>query len=76
MVKKAAVDQNLRAQPQALEKLMSPNTILIAASAPTYPHGVLDPIAEIAAFALAKNTLSRGLLLVGLCSLGENSVIP
>ena len=54
VVKKAAVDQNLCAQPQALEMLISPNTILIAASAPTYPHGVLDPIAEIATLALAK----------------------
>ncbi|AEE48128.1 pyridoxal phosphate-dependent decarboxylase family protein [Haliscomenobacter hydrossis] len=54
VVKKAAVDQNLCAQPQALEKLISPNTILIAASAPTYPHGVLDPITEIASLAQAR----------------------
>lgn len=53
-VKKAAIDQNMRAQPAELAKLISPNTILIAASAPSYPHGVLDPIAEIAALALAK----------------------
>lgn len=43
------------ADPAALEKLVGRNTILIAASAPQYPHGVLDPIEEIGRLALRKN---------------------
>lgn len=53
-VKKAPIDTNMRAQTAELARLISPNTILIAASAPTYPHGALDPIEEIAALALDK----------------------
>lgn len=53
-VKKAPIDAEMRAQPQELAKLITRNTILIAASAPTYPHGALDPIAAIAALALEK----------------------
>lgn len=53
-VKKAPIDANMRAQPGELARLMGPNTILIAASAPTYPHGALDPIEEIATLALEK----------------------
>ena len=51
---KAEVDQNCCAQPAALARLITANTILIAASAPTYPHGVLDPIEDIAELASAK----------------------
>ena len=53
-VKKAPIDAEMRAQPQELAKLINRNTILVAASAPTYPHGALDPIASIAALALEK----------------------
>jgi glutamate/tyrosine decarboxylase-like PLP-dependent enzyme len=53
-VKKAALAADMRAQPAELAKLITRNTILLAASAPSYPHGVLDPIGEIAALALEK----------------------
>lgn len=35
----------------SLERALSRNTVLIAASAPQYPHGVIDPIPEIGALA-------------------------
>jgi glutamate/tyrosine decarboxylase-like PLP-dependent enzyme len=42
---------NFRAVPEAIEKAITPNTAMIAASAPSYAHGVVDPIAEIGAIA-------------------------
>lgn len=50
-LRKAPVDENRRAVPGRMEKLINKNTILLVASAPSYPNGVLDPIEEIAAFA-------------------------
>jgi hypothetical protein len=34
-----------------MRKAINSNTILLVASAPAYPHGVLDPVEEIAALA-------------------------
>ncbi|KHD73818.1 pyridoxal phosphate-dependent decarboxylase family protein [Actinoplanes utahensis] len=42
-----------RADPQAMAAAVTPETVLIAASAPSYAHGVVDPIPEIAAIAAA-----------------------
>jgi glutamate/tyrosine decarboxylase-like PLP-dependent enzyme len=42
---------SFRADPAALRQAITPNTILLVASAPCYSHGVIDPIAEIAAIA-------------------------
>ncbi len=39
----------------ALKKKISGNTILIVASAPSYPHGVIDPIEDIGRVASEKN---------------------
>ncbi len=39
----------------ALRRAITRNTVLVAASAPQYPHGVLDPIEEIAAVARARS---------------------
>lgn len=50
-VRKAAVDENRSAVPEAMEKLINKNTILITASAPSYPNGVMDPIEAIAGIA-------------------------
>ncbi len=50
-VRKAPVDGQLCANPVAIEQLINKNTILLAASAPSYPHGVLDPIEHIGALA-------------------------
>lgn len=41
------VDENFRADLKAIEESITDNTIMIAASAVTYPHGVVDPIDEI-----------------------------
>src|SRR5262249_34993150 len=40
-----------------MEKLVGPKTVLVVGSAPPYPHGVVDPIEEIAALALRRNVL-------------------
>lgn len=41
----------------ALEAAITPNTILLVASAPCYSHGVIDPISQIGAIALKHNLL-------------------
>lgn len=51
------VRKDKRADPEAIRKAVNSDTILIAASAPCYPHGVVDPIDEIAPVALEKNIL-------------------
>ena len=45
------VDDDFRVRVDALEQAVGPKTMLIAASAPQYPHGMIDPIEEIAAIA-------------------------
>ncbi|GIJ65411.1 aspartate aminotransferase family protein [Virgisporangium ochraceum] len=45
----------LRVSPSAIEEAIGPDTVLVVASAPAYPHGVVDPVTEIAAAAAAKN---------------------
>lgn len=44
---------DLRADVDAVARRINKNTILIVASAPSYPHGVVDPIAELGALAQA-----------------------
>ncbi|MGB9521359.1 MAG: pyridoxal phosphate-dependent decarboxylase family protein [Anaerolineales bacterium] len=46
------IEDDYRANVRAIEKKINENTILIVASAPNYPHGIIDPIAEIGALAL------------------------
>lgn len=50
-VRKAPVDADRRAIPEEMEALINPNTILMVASAPSYPNGVMDPIETIAGIA-------------------------
>ncbi len=45
------VGEDFRADVEAMRRAITPNTILMAASAPAYPHGVVDPIPELAAIA-------------------------
>ncbi len=45
------VGPDFRADPRAMERRINRNTVLVCASAPQYPHGVVDPIAEIGAIA-------------------------
>ncbi len=43
--------------PEEIEKSINENTILMVASAPSYAHGVIDPIPEIGKIALKNNLL-------------------
>jgi len=52
-VRRLDVQSNYRADVTAMANAIDENTILIFASAPCYPYGVFDPIAEIASFAEA-----------------------
>jgi sphinganine-1-phosphate aldolase len=45
---------HLRADPAAMAAAIRPETVLVAASAPSYAHGVVDPIPELAAIAAAR----------------------
>lgn len=49
------VRDDFTADPAAMAAAMTPNTVLLVASAPSYPQGVLDPVAEIAAAAQASD---------------------
>lgn len=44
-----------RANPTAMKAAINKDTIMIVGSAPSYPHGLMDPIPEIAAIAKEKN---------------------
>jgi len=39
------------ADPDAMQAAITPDTVMLVGSAPAYPHGVVDPIPEIAAIA-------------------------
>ena len=41
------VSKDGRADPAAMEKKITPQTILLVASAPCYPYGVVDPVNEL-----------------------------
>ncbi len=53
-MRRAVVDEAGRVSVASMKKLVNRNTIFLAASAPQYPHGVIDPIAELGALAQAK----------------------
>ncbi|MFO0726220.1 MAG: aminotransferase class V-fold PLP-dependent enzyme [Myxococcota bacterium] len=48
---KIDVREDLRADPKAMARAISGRTIALAVSAPQYPHGVMDPIAELGVIA-------------------------
>jgi sphinganine-1-phosphate aldolase len=48
------VGDDFRADPAAMERAITPHTVLLVASAPSYPQGVIDPVAQIAALAVAR----------------------
>ncbi len=48
---KLPVDKDQKADLAAVKKAITPNTIFIVGSAPQYPHGVMDPIADLAKIA-------------------------
>ena len=45
------VDPTLRADPTAMAAAVTEDTVLLVASAPSYAHGVVDPIEEVATIA-------------------------
>jgi glutamate/tyrosine decarboxylase-like PLP-dependent enzyme len=47
----------LRADPDAFERAIGPRTMMLVASAPSYAHGVVDPVPEIAALAARRSLL-------------------
>ncbi|MBE1531246.1 pyridoxal phosphate-dependent decarboxylase family protein [Actinomadura algeriensis] len=47
------VDAGFRAVPASIAAALTPRTVLVVASAPSYPQGAMDPIPEIAAIASA-----------------------
>ena len=49
------VDENFRADVEAARKAVNANTIVIVGSAPSFPHGAIDPISELAELALQNN---------------------
>jgi glutamate/tyrosine decarboxylase-like PLP-dependent enzyme len=49
------VGADYRADPAAMAAAMTPNTMLLVASAPAYPQGVVDPVTAIAALAAARD---------------------
>ena len=51
----APLTKDFRVDVDAARKLINRNTVLIGASAPSYPHGMVDPIPELAALAQEKN---------------------
>jgi sphinganine-1-phosphate aldolase len=53
-IRYARLRDDLRADVRDLESLVDASTVLIAASAPQYPHGVVDPIEEIAQIARSR----------------------
>lgn len=42
---------DFRADPAAIAAAITPDTVMVVASAPAYPHGVMDPIGAVAAVA-------------------------
>ncbi|MGY1833697.1 pyridoxal phosphate-dependent decarboxylase family protein [Blastococcus sp. SYSU DS0510] len=45
--------ETCRADPRAVERQLDERTVLVVVSAPSYPHGVLDPVGPIAGLAAA-----------------------
>ena len=51
---KVPVDADCRADVRAMERAITPNTVLLAGSAPSFPHGAIDPIPELSELARRK----------------------
>ncbi len=53
-LRQAPLREDLRVDVDAVEKLITANTVLIVGSAPNYPHGVIDPIEQLAGLAASR----------------------
>jgi glutamate/tyrosine decarboxylase-like PLP-dependent enzyme len=51
----APLDENFCVDVEVVERLINRNTILLVASAPSYPHGTVDPIPALGELALRHN---------------------
>lgn len=51
------VEQNFRAAVAAVKAALTPNTIMLVGSAPSYPQGALDPIVDLAQIAQERDLL-------------------
>jgi glutamate/tyrosine decarboxylase-like PLP-dependent enzyme len=51
----APVDENFCVDAASMERLINRNTILLVASAPSYPHGVIDPFPALSELARRHN---------------------
>ncbi len=49
------VGRDFRADVSAMKRAVTKNTIVMVGSAPSFPHGVIDPIEELSGFARRKN---------------------
>ena len=71
------VRADFSADVDAMADAVDDGTVLVVASAPSYPQGVIDPVPELAAMAAARGTLCHvdaclgGFLLPFLCRLGH-----
>lgn len=52
---KIPVDGSMRADVGALRKAINRNTVVVVGSAPTFPHGVVDPIEQMSEMARKRN---------------------
>lgn len=53
----APIDDDYKVNVEEMKKLINPNTALLVASAPQYPHGVIDPVEDVAKLAEENNLL-------------------
>ncbi len=53
--RRISLGEDFRVDMAAVKEALTENTILMVGSAPAYPHGVIDPIAELAAMAQEKD---------------------
>ncbi|MDE0434000.1 MAG: aspartate aminotransferase family protein [Bryobacterales bacterium] len=54
-VKRVPLGPDYRADVPAMERALTPNTIMLVGSAPGYPHGKIDPIVELGKLAQTRN---------------------
>ena len=55
IMRHVSVDSNYQAKIEEVKKAVNKNTIVIVSSAPTFPHGIIDPIEEMSEIALRNN---------------------
>ena len=53
----APVGKDFRVDLDAVKKAINTNTIMLVGSAPSYPHGVMDPIRDLSALAMQHDVL-------------------